>query len=53
MQQYEALAREKQKVADEGKPFATEHEHIRKQIDEFSEKRQAIKVSTNPCACSS
>ncbi|RDX50230.1 P-loop containing nucleoside triphosphate hydrolase protein [Lentinus brumalis] len=43
VQQYEALAREKQKVADEGKPFATEHEHIRKQIDEFSEKRQAIK----------
>ena len=44
MQQFEALAREKQKVADEGKPFAIEHEQIRRQIEEFSEKRKALKV---------
>ncbi|RPD77418.1 P-loop containing nucleoside triphosphate hydrolase protein [Lentinus tigrinus ALCF2SS1-7] len=43
MQQFEALAREKQKVADEGKPLSIENEQIRRQIAEFSERRQAIK----------
>ena len=44
MVQFEQLARERQKVNDELRPFHQENDQIRVQINEFSERRAAITV---------